>query len=107
MNDAITLFTLAVPQAELEDLNRRIDQTRWPDAETVNDWTQAPRSPRSRRWSITGVSASWNGGPLRRLVAAGATHQGNPRLLRQGALGVAAPGADPRGCHIVVDRGKP
>ena len=35
MNDAITPFTLAVPQADLEDLNRRIDQTRWPDAETV------------------------------------------------------------------------
>ena len=28
-NDAITPFTLAVPQADLEDLNRRIDQTRW------------------------------------------------------------------------------
>src|SRR5260370_7917654 len=39
-NDAITPFTLAVPQADLEDLNRRIDQTRWPDAETVDDWTQ-------------------------------------------------------------------
>ena len=40
MNDAITPFILAVPQADLEDLNRRIDQTRWPDAETVDDWTQ-------------------------------------------------------------------
>jgi hypothetical protein len=40
MNDAIAPFTLAVPQADLEDLNRRIDQTRWPDAETVDDWTQ-------------------------------------------------------------------
>ena len=39
-DDAITPFTLAVPQADLEDLNRRIDQTRWPDAETVDDWTQ-------------------------------------------------------------------
>ena len=39
-NDAITPFTLAVPQADLEDLSRRIDQTRWPDAETVDDWTQ-------------------------------------------------------------------
>ena len=28
-NDAITPFILAVPQADLEDLNRRIDQTRW------------------------------------------------------------------------------
>jgi len=40
MNDAVTHFTLAVPQADLDDLNRRIDQTRWPDAETVDDWTQ-------------------------------------------------------------------
>ncbi len=41
-NDAITPFILAVPQADLEDLNRRIDQTRWPDAETVDDWTRRP-----------------------------------------------------------------
>ncbi len=41
-NDAITPFILAVPQADLEDLNRRIDQTRWPDAETVDDWTGRP-----------------------------------------------------------------
>jgi hypothetical protein len=27
-NDAITPFILAIPQADLEDLNRRIDQTR-------------------------------------------------------------------------------
>src|ERR1700740_42336 len=62
MNEAITPFTLAAPptsektnprrkaphppfpppapQAALEDLTRRIDQTRWPDAETVDDWTQ-------------------------------------------------------------------
>ena len=40
MNDAITPFTLAVPQADLEDHNRRIDQTGRPDAETVDDWTQ-------------------------------------------------------------------
>jgi hypothetical protein len=32
-NDAITPFTLAVPQADLDDLNRRIDQTRWPDGD--------------------------------------------------------------------------
>ena len=47
-NGAIAPFTLAVPQADLEDLNRRIDQTRWPDAETVDDWTGRP-APKSRR----------------------------------------------------------
>jgi pimeloyl-ACP methyl ester carboxylesterase len=38
--DAITPFTLAVPEAALEDLRRRLEQTRWPDRETVGDWTQ-------------------------------------------------------------------
>jgi epoxide hydrolase len=40
MSDAITPFTLAIPQADLDDLNRRLDATRWPEAETVDDWTQ-------------------------------------------------------------------
>ena len=48
-NDAITPFIRAVPQADLEDLNRRIDQTRWPDAETGRRLDRAPRSPKSRR----------------------------------------------------------
>lgn len=33
-------FTLAVPQQELDDLNTRIDLTRWPEKETVEDWLQ-------------------------------------------------------------------
>lgn len=33
-------FTLAVPQAQLDDLNRRLNQTRWPERETVDDWSQ-------------------------------------------------------------------
>ena len=40
MSDAVTPFTLAVSQSDLDDLNRRLDQTRWPDAETVDDWSQ-------------------------------------------------------------------
>lgn len=32
--------TLAVPQQELDDLNTRIDLTRWPEKETVEDWLQ-------------------------------------------------------------------
>jgi hypothetical protein len=31
----------------------------------------------------------------------------SPRLLRQGALSVAAPGGDPPGCHSQTKRGKP
>lgn len=33
-------FELAVPQSDLDDLNRRLDQTRWPEPETVSDWSQ-------------------------------------------------------------------
>jgi pimeloyl-ACP methyl ester carboxylesterase len=38
MSDAITPFTLAVRQAELDDLHRRLDSARWPDRETVCDY---------------------------------------------------------------------
>ena len=40
MSDAITPFTLAIPQAELDDLKQRLAHTRWPDPETVDDWSQ-------------------------------------------------------------------
>ena len=33
-------FTLAVGQAQLDDLNARIDMARWPEKETVADWSQ-------------------------------------------------------------------
>ncbi len=33
-------FTLAVPQTQLDDLNRRLDGARWPERETVDDWSQ-------------------------------------------------------------------
>lgn len=42
MTDAapITPFTIAVPQAELDDLADRLRRTRWPEAETTGDWNQ-------------------------------------------------------------------
>ena len=33
-------FRLEIPQAQLDDLRDRLDRTRWPDAETVEDWSQ-------------------------------------------------------------------
>ena len=33
-------FTLAIPQSQLDDLNTRLDLTRWPEKEPVDDWTQ-------------------------------------------------------------------
>ena len=33
-------FTLAIPQEQIDDLHKRIDMTRWPEKETVDDWSQ-------------------------------------------------------------------
>jgi epoxide hydrolase len=37
---SITPFTLAIPDADLEDLRQRLARTRWPTEETVDDWSQ-------------------------------------------------------------------
>ena len=39
-DDSIHPFTVRVPQAELNDLRRRLAATRWPDKETVADQSQ-------------------------------------------------------------------
>lgn len=36
-------FTVAIPDAEISDLKQRLARTRWPDAETVADWSQGVR----------------------------------------------------------------
>ncbi len=33
-------FTISIPDSELEDLKSRLNATRWPEAEPVDDWTQ-------------------------------------------------------------------
>ncbi|MEM7019681.1 MAG: epoxide hydrolase family protein [Pseudomonadota bacterium] len=33
-------FEVDIPQSELDDLKSRLQRTRWPDAETPDDWTQ-------------------------------------------------------------------
>ncbi len=40
MSDEIRPFTIAVPDAVLDDLRRRLHETRWPDREVVDDWSQ-------------------------------------------------------------------
>jgi pimeloyl-ACP methyl ester carboxylesterase len=37
---AIEPFTLAIPQSQIDDLNERLDRTRWPEKEPVDDWSQ-------------------------------------------------------------------
>src|SRR5215210_5331949 len=40
---AVRDFQIGVPQEELDDLRRRIAETRWPEKETVEDQSQGPR----------------------------------------------------------------
>ncbi len=57
MSDAIRPFTLEIPQAELDDLQRRLGATRWPEKEAVPDWTQG--SPLAKVQSLV---AHWRNG---------------------------------------------
>src|SRR5438874_3554309 len=40
MADEVTPFRIDVPESDLEELRRRLHATRWPEAETVDDWSQ-------------------------------------------------------------------
>jgi hypothetical protein len=40
MSDEITPFRIGVPDADLDDLRERLGRTRWPEPETVDDWSQ-------------------------------------------------------------------
>ncbi len=33
-------FTINIPQPDLDDLALRLEQVRWPDPETPDDWSQ-------------------------------------------------------------------
>ena len=45
-DQTIRPFRIAIAQAQLDDLNRRLDATRWPDAETVPNDTQGAQLAR-------------------------------------------------------------
>jgi len=40
MTDRVDDYRIAVPQADVDDLRQRLARTRWPDRETVPDWSQ-------------------------------------------------------------------
>lgn len=40
MNTSVTPFLLNIPEDQLVDLRRRLATTRWPEKETVTDWSQ-------------------------------------------------------------------
>ncbi|WP_036165962.1 epoxide hydrolase family protein [Massilia sp. 9096] len=43
MSDAVRPFQLSIPQEQLDDLQVRLERTRWPDPETVDDASQGPQ----------------------------------------------------------------
>ena len=40
MSDEVTPFRIGIPQTDLDDLRERLARARWPEAETVADWSQ-------------------------------------------------------------------
>jgi epoxide hydrolase len=40
MSHDITPFRIDIPEADLDDLRQRLRRTRWPERETVDDWSQ-------------------------------------------------------------------
>ena len=40
MSGIVERFELSIPQAQLDDLRERLARTRWPEPETVDDWSQ-------------------------------------------------------------------
>src|SRR5690606_1244244 len=40
MNTSLRPFTIDIPQSQLDDLKQRLANARWPEAETVEDWSQ-------------------------------------------------------------------
>jgi pimeloyl-ACP methyl ester carboxylesterase len=44
----VTLFKIQVPQAALDDLKKRLGNTRWPNKEPVGDWSQGVPLPKAQ-----------------------------------------------------------
>jgi epoxide hydrolase len=40
MSDDVTPFRVDIPEADIDDLRDRLRRTRWPEPETVDDWSQ-------------------------------------------------------------------
>ncbi|MGW7681765.1 epoxide hydrolase family protein [Kribbella sp. NPDC054772] len=41
-------FTVSIPDSDIADLKQRLARTRWPDPETVDDWSQGVRTANAR-----------------------------------------------------------
>ncbi|HET7019028.1 MAG TPA: epoxide hydrolase N-terminal domain-containing protein, partial [Streptosporangiaceae bacterium] len=45
MSTEIVPFQVEIPDADIEDLRHRLRRTRWPEAATVDDWSQGVPLP--------------------------------------------------------------
>jgi pimeloyl-ACP methyl ester carboxylesterase len=48
LSDLVRPFTVSIPDAAIDDLKQRLAGTRWPDPETVGDWSQGVRVENAR-----------------------------------------------------------
>ena len=65
MSDEMTEFSIETPEADLEHLRLLIRHARWPERETVDDWSQAFHSRISRTSAATGPMHTTGGPPKR------------------------------------------
>jgi hypothetical protein len=64
---SIRKFRLCIPEEELDDLRRRLSSVRWPEAETVTDWSQGVPLARMRAlaeyWASSYGRRRWDTSP--------------------------------------------
>ena len=58
---AVRPFRIDVPDAVLDDLRHRLAQTRWPEAEPVDDWSQGAPLAGYRTCAATGARTTTGG----------------------------------------------
>ncbi|HCT80310.1 MAG TPA: epoxide hydrolase [Micromonosporaceae bacterium] len=66
MSESITPFRIEIPQADLDDLNRRLELTRWPDELPGVGWTRGvPLSYLQERTNYWRTGFDWRAGEAR------------------------------------------
>lgn len=57
--DLIRPFRVAISESEIVDLKQRLARTRWPDPETVPDWSQGVRVENAKSLVTYWEQSSW------------------------------------------------
>jgi hypothetical protein len=74
-------FTVSISDSEIDDVKQRLARTRWPDPETVGDWSQGVR--------VENAEALFRAAPVRYASV------GTGPVPRTGTVGVVAPTVRP------------